>query len=173
MNPATPIFFKLFAASALLLAAAVARAGECQVTIEANDMMQFNRHQISVPASCETVELTLTHVGNLVKAVRGHDWVLTKSADVNAVVNGGTSAGLNGNFQSANDPRILAATKVVGGGESTTISFSTSHLQPGNDYTFFCTYPGHWSMMKGDFVFGERSADRLATTVSKTASATP
>ena len=43
---------------------------------------------------------------------------------------------------------------VIHGGESTTIKFSTSKLQKGGDYTFFCSVPGHWSLMKGKLAFG-------------------
>jgi azurin len=93
---------------------------------------------------------------------------------VGALVNVGMAAGLARNYQAANDPRILASTPVLGGGESSTISFSTAKLQPGADYSFFCTYPGHAVMMKGAFVFGDRSGRRVASTApTKPATATP
>ncbi len=36
----------------------------------------------------------------------------------------------------------------------TTVSFPTSKLSKGADYTFFCSFPGHWAMMKGTLTFG-------------------
>jgi len=43
---------------------------------------------------------------------------------------------------------------VIGGGETARVRFSTKGLQKGGDYTFFCSFPGHFAMMKGSFVFG-------------------
>jgi len=161
-------------AALLSLAAPAARAADCTLNIEANDEMQFNQRQLQVDAGCETVTVTLKHAGTLTRNVMGHDWVLARTADVGALVNAGMSAGLAHNYQTGNDPRILASTPVVGGGESSTISFSTAKLQPGGDYSFFCTYPGHSVMMKGAFVFGDRSGRRVATAaLAKPATAAP
>ena len=144
----------------LILAAQAVRADPCKVSIEANDNMQFNTHAIAVPTSCEQVELTLRHSGKLSAKVMGHDWVLAKDGDVSAIVNGGLSAGFTHGFLPQNDKRIIAATKVVGGGETDTISFSTSSLAPGSRYVFFCTSPGHSTVMRGAFVFED--ATRVA-----------
>jgi azurin len=146
----------------ILLVTSAARAGECQVSIEANDRMQFNQRQLSVGASCESVELTLKHTGMQPKKIMGHNWVLAKTSDVAALVSAGMSAGLANNYQAANDPRIIASTPVVGGGESTTITFSAAKLKAGGDYSFFCTYPGHVAVMKGTFVFGGRTDERVS-----------
>ena len=148
----------------LALHAAAAHSAECEVTIEANDMMQFDQSQLKLPAACPAVSLTLKHVGSYARAVMGHDWVLTKSEDMTAVIAAGTAAGLRNDFQPADDPRILASTKVIGGGESTTIRFSTANLKAGTAYAFFCTYPGHSSMMQGRLVLEDRSGPRTAGT---------
>lgn len=131
-----------------------ARAAECERSIEANDLMQFDQRQLSVPSDCTSVTITLRHAGSEPIVVMGHDWVLAKTADVAALAEAGQRAGLTHNFQPSNDPRIIAATRVVGGGESATVRFSTADLLPGGDYTFFCTYPGHFGFMRGAFVFG-------------------
>jgi len=138
----------------LILAAQAVRADPCKVSIEANDNMQFNMREIVVPSTCEAVEVTLRHSGKLGAKVMGHDWVLAKDADVSAIVNGGLSAGFSRGFLPQNDKRIIAATK-VGGGESDTISFNTSSLAAGLRYVFFCTSPGHSTVMRGAFLFGD------------------
>jgi azurin len=147
----------------IVFATCGARAGECELSIEANDNMQFNQRQLHVGAGCESVEVTLKHTGTQPKKIMGHNWVLAKTSDVAALVNSGMSAGLAHNFQAVNDPRIIASTPVVGGGESTTVTFSAAKLQPGGDYTFFCTYPGHVAMMKGSFLFGSKGDERVST----------
>ena len=40
-------------------------------------------------------------------------------------------------------------TKVIGGGESDSVTFDVSKLAAGQDYTYFCSFPGHFAMMKG------------------------
>ena len=147
-------YLRLLAAGILLLAGGVAYAGPCQIAIESNDLMQFNAHELAVPTDCKDVELTLRHSGKLPAKVMGHDWVLARDSDVSAIVNAGLAAGLSKGFLPENDKRIIAATKVVGGGESTTVKFSTAALVQGAKYLFFCTSPGHSSVMRGTFLFG-------------------
>lgn len=129
----------------------VARADDCQLTILANDMIQYNARTLHVDAGCPQVELTLRHVGKQEAHVLGHNWVLARTADVAALASAGSSAGFGSGYLPAGDPRIIAATKIVGGGESTTATISMSRLAVGGDYTYFCSYPGHTSMMRGRF----------------------
>jgi azurin len=135
----------------LLVAGGAARANECQLSIQANDMIQYNARVLHVDAGCKQVELTLRHVGKQGAHVLGHDWVLARTADVAALANGGISAGFDNGYLPVGDKRVIAATKIVGGGESTTVTFSTALLVIGGDYSFFCSYPGHSPMMRGRF----------------------
>jgi azurin len=52
------------------------------------------------------------------------------------------------------DKRVLAATPLVGGGQSTSVKFPVSRLTKGGDYTFFCSFPGHYALMKGKLIVG-------------------
>ena len=146
---------QLLGATALLLTGTLAHAETCKMTIEGNDMMQFNLHEISVPSSCTEVELTLKHAGQMQAKVMGHDWVLARTSDVSGVVNAGMAAGFTRGYLPEGDKRIIAATRVIGGGESATVKFSTGALQEGVSYSFFCTTPGHASVMRGRLVFGD------------------
>lgn len=145
---------RLTGAGLLLLAGAVAHADPCKVAIESNDLMRFSLHEITVPAECIDVEVTLKHSGVMPAKVMGHDWVLAKDSDMSAIVNAGLAAGAARGYLAANDKRVIAATKIVGGGESDTIKFSTNALVQGIHYVFFCTAPGHSAVMRGKFLFG-------------------
>jgi azurin len=142
-------------------AAGRAHAEDCQITILANDMIQYNTRALHVDASCPQVEVTLRHVGKQDAHVLGHDWVLAHTADVSALASAGVGAGFANGYLPAGDPRVIAATKIVGGGESTTITISMSKLSVGGDYTFFCSYPGHSPMMRGRF---QVTSTRVAST---------
>lgn len=140
-------------AIALLTASTGVLAETCKLEIHGDDMMQFDKKELKVAASCTEVELTLKHTGKLAAATMGHNWVLTKSADFDPVAKAGATQKDN-NYVPPGDARVLAATKVVGGGETTTVTFPVSKLEKGGDYTFFCSFPGHWALMKGKLVFG-------------------
>jgi len=141
-----------FAAPALLCASAAALpavAAQCDVTIEGNDAMQFNLKEIVVDKSCKTFTVNLKHTGKLNAVQMGHNWVLSKTADLNGIAMDGMAAGLPNHYLKKDDPRVLAFTPVIGGGQSTSVTFDVSKLQAGGDYSYFCSFPGHWAIMKG------------------------
>ena len=141
----------MMAAAVLLGTACPAFADQCQLTIDANDLMQFSARQLTAPASCAEVEVTLHHTGKLPVGTMGHNWVLARTKDSIAVANLGMTAGLQKNYLPTGDARVIAATRLIGGGESATVKFSTAALKPEEDYTYFCSAPGHIAMMKGRF----------------------
>ena len=134
--------------------AAFAADKVCKLEIAGNDAMQYDKKELVVASDCTQVELTLSHTGKLPAAAMGHNWVLVKTADVTTVANAGMSAGLANNYLTTGDPHVIASTKIGGGGQSTTITFPTSKLTKGGDYTYMCTFPGHYVIMKGTFKFG-------------------
>jgi len=126
----------------------------CKLEISGTDQMQFDKKELSVAGDCTQVELTLHHSGKLPAQAMGHNWVLSKTADMSGVVSDGIGAGFANNHVKPGDARVIAHTKIVGGGQSDTITFPTSALTKGGAYSFFCTFPGHSALMKGGFKFG-------------------
>jgi azurin len=98
--------------------------------------------------------VTLHHAGKLPREAMGHNWVLVNGADLEAVANGGMGAGLANDYVAAGDKRVLAHTKVIGGGQTTSVTFPTSILKAGGDYRYLCTFPGHHALMHGTLKFG-------------------
>ncbi len=137
-----------------LLASSSLHARSCDLAIASNDQMQFDTATLEVPADCKEVTLTLTHTGTIDAKTMGHNWVLTATPAYRSVAIAGMKAGAENHYVPADDARVIAHTKVVGGGEKTTVTFPTSGLVAGGDYTFFCSFPGHWGAMKGKLVFG-------------------
>jgi len=91
----------------------------------------------------------LKHVGKLPKAAMGHNWVLSKAADAQGVAADGIGAGLDKAYVKPGDARVIAHSKVIGGGETDAVSFDVSKLKAGDSYAWFCSFPGHASLMKG------------------------
>ena len=126
----------------------------CKLEITGTDAMQFDKKELSVAGDCTQVEVTLHHSGKLPAQAMGHNWVLAKTADVAGVSSDGIAAGFANDHIKKGDARVIAHTKIVGGGQTTTVTFPTSKLKAGESYTYFCSFPGHSSIMKGAFKFG-------------------
>jgi azurin len=138
----------------LLVCGPAAAADACKVDLSGNDQMQYDKKELDVPASCKEVTVTLHHIGQLPAAAMGHNWVLVGTPDLTAVANAGMGVGLAGDYVPAGDKRVLAHTKVIGGGQTTSVTFSTAGLKAGGDYSYLCTFPGHNALMRGKFKFG-------------------
>ncbi len=80
----------------------------------------------------------------------GHNVVVSKVADAQAIATEAAAAGPANDYLNKEDERIVAATDMVGGGETTSTTLKVADLVEGEDYTFFCTFPGHFAIMKGD-----------------------
>ncbi|WP_203008929.1 azurin [Pseudomonas paraversuta] len=146
------MFAKVLAVSLLTLASGHLLAAECAVTVDSTDQMSYNTKEIVIDKSCKTFTVNLTHSGSLPKNVMGHNWVLSKTADMAGVATDGMAAGLDKNYLKDGDTRIIAHTKIIGAGEKDSVTFDASKLNPAESYEFFCTFPGHNSMMKGAVV---------------------
>lgn len=143
-------FWVLALGSALLLSSP-AWSQECSVTIDGNDQIQFSTKELRVSKSCQEVTVTLRHTGQLAANVMGHNWVLTATPDWQAVATAGQSSGPP-NYVPAGDARVLAATDVIGGGQTTSVKLDMSKLTAGGDYTYFCSFPGHFVLMNGKLI---------------------
>lgn len=144
------MFRKLMIASAFALASAPVLAADCAIEVGSTDQMTYDTKSIEVSKSCKTFEVTLKHLGQLPKTAMGHNWVLVKQEDAAAVARDGIAAGVANDYLKPDDERVIAATKMLGGGESDTVSVDVSKLQDGVAYEFFCSFPGHIGLMKGE-----------------------
>ena len=126
-------------------------ADSCEQTIESNDMLQFNLKEMAISSDCSEVTVILKHTGQLPVNIMGHNWVLTDTNDFMAVAQAGGAAGPAAGYLPEGDSRVIAASSMIGGGETTSVTFSISSLAASGDYTFFCSFPGHYAIMKGSF----------------------
>jgi len=143
---------KVVAVSLLSLLSSQLLAAECKVDVDSTDQMSFSTKEIVIDKSCKTFTVNLGHSGSLAKSVMGHNWVLSKAADMQGIAADGMSVGVDKNYLKDGDTRIIAHTKVIGAGEKDSVSFDVSKLAAGESYGFFCSFPGHIAMMKGAVV---------------------
>lgn len=140
---------KLAALSLFGLFSAPIWAADCSVDLQVADQLQFGTDAVSVDKSCKEFTVNLSHTGTMAKNVMGHNWVLTTAADMPGVVADGTAAGLDKDYLKPDDARVIAHTKVIGGGEKDSVTFEVAKLKAGESYMFFCSFPGHAALMKG------------------------
>ncbi len=123
-------------------------ANAVTVEIEGNDKMQFDLSEIKVKAGQE-VTLVLKHVGSMPVTAMGHNFVLLKQGvDVEAFSKAAITARDNDYIPEGTED-VIAHTKLIGGGESDTITFTAPEA---GSYDFICSFPGHHAMMKGKFI---------------------
>ncbi|WP_338526553.1 azurin [Pseudomonas batumici] len=146
------MFAKVVAVSLLALASGQLLAAECKVDVDSTDQMSFTTKEISIDKSCKTFTVNLTHAGSLPKNVMGHNWVLSKADDMAGIAADGMAAGIDKNYLKDGDTRIIAHTKIIGAGEKDSVTFDVSKLSASESYMFFCSFPGHNSLMKGAVV---------------------
>jgi len=137
---------KFFTVLALIFLSSLATGKQLEIT--GNDTMQFDTAKLETTVGQETT-LVFKNVGTLPKTAMGHNFVLLKpGTDLATFGNAALSAAANEYIPT--DPalaeKVVAHTKVLGPGESESITFTIT--EPGI-YPYICSFPGHWAIMKG------------------------
>ena len=122
-------------------------AGNCATTVEANDAMQFNTKEIQVSKACKEFTITLKHTGTQPKTSMGHNIVIGKAEDMDGIFKDGVGAA-DTDYVKPDDARVVAHTKLIGGGEESSLTLDPAKLADG-EYKFACTFPGHGALMNG------------------------
>ncbi len=120
------------------------------IELTGNDTMRYNLTEIDAQPG-EALEVQLTNVGQLPKAAMSHNWVLLRpmsDADVAAFAMSGMSKAPD--YLPDDRSAVLAHTRTLGPKETDKVDF-TAPTTPGT-YPFLCTFPGHFSLMKGKLI---------------------
>lgn len=119
------------------------------ITLKSNDAMQFDSTELKVPVG-KTVKLTLEHTGKMPKDVMGHNFVLlNKGVDPADFVKRAAEAKVTDYVPVEAQKDMIAYTKMIGGGESTSVEFTITEA---GSYDFLCSFPGHFEMMRGKLI---------------------
>lgn len=131
--------------------AAVGGGDGCTLSVVSGDSFAYAPSSISVSSNCSEVTVNFRHIGQMPVTEMGHNWVLIAESDLGAVVSDGARAGIDAGYLAPGDDRVIAATGMLGGGQSDTVTFSLDALEDGREYIYVCTFPGHWAIMIGTF----------------------
>jgi azurin len=80
------------------------------------------------------------------KSMMGHNFVLLKKGVVLSKFAQQAIAAKNNDYIPENTNDVIAHTKMLGGGESDTITFKAPAK---GVYVYVCSFPGHFALMKG------------------------
>lgn len=119
------------------------------IVVNSNDQMKYDVNEIKVRAGQE-VTLTLNHTGTISVKMMGHNWVLLKKGVIMGDFAQKASVAADNDYipQELAD-QVIAHTKMLGGGESDTITFTAPEA---GEYEFLCSFPGHYGIMRGKFI---------------------
>lgn len=125
-----------------------ASAQDAKIEITGNDQMQYNIKAFEVTEG-QKVVLSFKHIGQLPVIAMGHNVVILKSGTVVPSFATKCAPAKDTDYvpQDAESKKeIIAHTKMLGGGESSEITFTAPAA---GDYPFICTFPGHFAIMQG------------------------
>ncbi|MEC7487494.1 MAG: plastocyanin/azurin family copper-binding protein [Verrucomicrobiota bacterium] len=122
--------------------------GVTVVEITADDKMRYNLEAFTVPVGGQ-VKLKLVNIGKMPIASMGHNLVILKlDVNINKFATDAASARENDYIPLKYAAEIIAATKLLGPGQSDIIDF-TAPVEPG-EYTYLCSFPAHlYAGMRG------------------------
>lgn len=124
-----------------------ATVADCATTISGNDAMQYDADSIAVPATCTQFTITLKHAGTMAVNVMGHNLVIAKESDMAGIAADGMAVAPE--HVKPDDARVIAHTRMLGGGESASVTFDVAKVKDGGPFKFFCSFPGHLALMQG------------------------
>lgn len=136
-------------------ATAPAASAECSAVITSDDAMKYDPKEITIKSSCKQYTITLKHVGKMPAAAMGHNVVIAKAADVQGVLADGAAATDKQDYVKPDDARVVGHTKLIGGGEESSVTIDTAKLAKGEAYEYFCSFPGHYAMMNGKIILAD------------------
>jgi len=120
---------------------------QIKIILNSYDNMMYDKKTI-VAKYGKNIRLTLNHKGKIGKEFMGHNFVLLKKGvNVDEFAKKATLA--KSNDYIPNSDETIAFTKMLGGGESTTISFTAPEA---GTYTYICSFPGHYMIMRGELI---------------------
>ena len=106
---------------------------------------KFDKETLEAPAG-SAIKPTFTNNTKKGDEV-GHNWVLVKPGQEDSVVANGKNAGDTSDWVQANDPGIIAHTRLIEGESKDTIAFNAP---PRGKYTYLSTFPDQYAGgMKG------------------------
>ncbi|MGH7938834.1 MAG: plastocyanin/azurin family copper-binding protein [Bryobacteraceae bacterium] len=113
------------------------------VRITGNDKMHYDVTAFQVKPG-QKVSVTLTNIGKTPKASMAHDFTLLKQGtNVQSFLDQGSTHAAQDYIAPAFANDVIAHTKLLGPGESDTITFTAPYVT--GEYVYLCDFPAHYA----------------------------
>ncbi len=143
------ILIKYILSVLMLLNVSYVFAENCKIDISGSDMMKFDTNEINIDKNCEKIDINLKHSGKLPVNAMGHNIVILESNNLQKVISKINMAhGIEKGFMPEME-EVLFKSKMIGGGEETTLELDPKVFLSEKEYIFICSFPGHFALMKG------------------------
>ena len=120
---------------------------QTKIVLNSFDNMMYDKKVIEAKSG-KSILLILNHKGKIGKEFMGHNFILLKiGTDVDDFAKRAVKAKNTDYIPDGNE--TIAYTKMIGGGESTSVSFQ---IQEPGEYEFICSFPGHYNLMRGKLI---------------------
>ena len=124
-------------------------ASNCEIKIEGSDMMKYDVAEITLDTSCKQTKISLKHAGKLPINAIGHNVVIVEEKNLSKITQQiNFSLGVEKGYLPESE-EIIFISAMVGGGDTTELEMNMSKLDKTKSYVFFCSFPGHWALMRG------------------------
>jgi azurin len=123
-------------------------AQEAKILITASDQMVYDTKEFEVTEG-QKVILVLKNIGKIPVSAMGHNLVILEQGTMLPVFAAKCGEAKSTNYvpqDAESKKQIIAHTKLIGGGQLDKITFTAPTA---GSYPFFCSYPGHFSVMQG------------------------
>ena len=100
---------------------------EIKIILNSDDLMRFDKNMLLVQSG-QKITLTLNHIGKMDKLIMGHNFVLLKK-DVDVMAFAEKAVLAKNNEYIPEGDEIIVYTKLLGGGESDTITFWIDNMR--------------------------------------------
>ena len=143
------ILIKLFLVVLTLLNVSDLFAEDCKIVVSGSDMMRYDTNEINISKNCKIFVITLKHSGNLPINAMGHNIVFLETKNLQKIISKiNMSHGIENGFIPEME-EVLFKSKMIGGGQETTFELDLNFFNIGVEYTFICSFPGHFALMQG------------------------
>lgn len=123
------------------------KEADVTITITGSDTMQFDKKTFEVTEG-QTIKVIFKNAGTMPKEAMGHNLVILTpgTEEVTFAMAGISNTADYLPTDEENKSKIVAASKILGPGEEDILTFTAG--EPG-EYPYLCSFPGHFSIMKG------------------------
>jgi len=140
---------KFILTTSIVLNASHIFAEECKMVISGSDMMKYDSKEINIDQNCKKISVTLKHSGKLPINAMGHNIIFLETKNLQKIISKiNMSHGIDNGFIPEME-EVLFKSKMIGGGQETTFELDPKIFKKGVDYTYLCSFPGHFALMQG------------------------